>query len=74
MIDLIGYRLPISVQIGMAAFVLLAVGGIALGAVAAIKRDTWIDNLTVGGTLLINSFPCSSWRRCCSWLWYCGSV
>ncbi len=56
-IDLIGYRLPISVQIGMAAFVLLAVGGIALGAVAAIKRDTWIDNLTVGGTLLINSFP-----------------
>ena len=56
-IDLIRYRLPISVQIGMAAFVLLAVGGIALGAVAAIKRDTWIDNLTVGGTLLINSFP-----------------
>ncbi|MCY3900822.1 MAG: ABC transporter permease [Caldilineaceae bacterium] len=53
----IAYRLPISAQLGAAAFVILAIGGIFLGTLAALKQNTWIDHFIVGSALFINSFP-----------------
>ena len=53
----IAYRLPISAQLGAVAFVILAIGGMLLGTLAALKQNTWIDHLIVGSALFINSFP-----------------
>jgi peptide/nickel transport system permease protein len=39
-------RLPITLHLGLTAYILGSVGGIALGGLAAIRRGTWIDTLT----------------------------
>jgi peptide/nickel transport system permease protein len=38
-------RFPITLHLGLLAYVLSSVGGIALGGLAAIRRGTWIDTL-----------------------------
>jgi peptide/nickel transport system permease protein len=38
-------RFPVTLHLGLLAYVLSSVGGIALGGVAAIRRGTWIDTL-----------------------------
>jgi ABC-type dipeptide/oligopeptide/nickel transport system permease component len=53
----IAYRLPISLQLGAAAFVILTIGGMLLGTLAALKQNTWVDHLIVGSALFVNSFP-----------------
>jgi peptide/nickel transport system permease protein len=42
-------RFPVTLHLGLSAFVLSSVGGILLGGLAAIRRGTWID--TVATTL-----------------------
>jgi peptide/nickel transport system permease protein len=49
--------LPISAQLGIAAAFLTAVVGIPLGALAALKQNSWIDNLIVSGTLVLRTIP-----------------
>jgi peptide/nickel transport system permease protein len=38
-------RFPVTLYLGLLAYVLSSVGGIALGGLAAIRRGTWIDTL-----------------------------
>jgi ABC-type dipeptide/oligopeptide/nickel transport system permease component len=49
--------LPISMQLGAAALVVLFLIGIPLGVLAGLKQNTWIDYLIVGGSLSIQSVP-----------------
>jgi peptide/nickel transport system permease protein len=49
--------LPISAQLGLAAAFLTAVVGIPLGALAALKQNSWIDNAIVSGTLVLRTIP-----------------
>jgi peptide/nickel transport system permease protein len=39
-------RFPITLHLGLSAYILGSVGGIVLGGLAAIRRGTWIDTLT----------------------------
>jgi peptide/nickel transport system permease protein len=39
-------RFPVTLHLGLLAYILSSVGGIALGGLAAIRRGTWIDTLT----------------------------
>ncbi|MCE7988659.1 MAG: ABC transporter permease [Caldilinea sp. CFX5] len=48
---------PISLQLGLAGAVVTALIGIPLGAIAALKQNTWIDYTIVGGTLVFRSLP-----------------
>lgn len=38
---------PVSLQLGLAAFVVALVAGIALGVVAAVRQNSWLDYLTM---------------------------
>jgi peptide/nickel transport system permease protein len=38
-------RFPVTLHLGLLAYILSSVGGIALGGLAAIRRGTWIDTL-----------------------------
>jgi peptide/nickel transport system permease protein len=38
-------RFPVTLHLGLSAYVLSSVGGILLGVIAAIRRGTWIDTL-----------------------------
>ena len=49
--------LPISAQFGVAAAVLTALVGIPLGALAALKQNSWLDYLIVSGTLALRTIP-----------------
>lgn len=48
---------PISLQLGLAGAVVTALIGIPLGAIAALKQNTWVDYTIVGGTLVFRSLP-----------------
>ena len=48
---------PISLQLGLAGALLTAVVGIPLGALAALKQNSWIDYTIVGSTLVFRSLP-----------------
>jgi ABC-type dipeptide/oligopeptide/nickel transport system permease component len=45
--EIIAGTFPISLQLGLMAFVFAAVGGIALGTLAAVHQNSWIDYLCV---------------------------
>jgi ABC-type dipeptide/oligopeptide/nickel transport system permease component len=49
--------LPISAQMGFAAAFLTVLIGVPLGALAALKQNTWIDYLIVSGTLVLRNIP-----------------
>jgi peptide/nickel transport system permease protein len=49
--------LPISMQLGASALVLLFLIGIPMGILAALKRNTWVDYAIVGTSLGFNSIP-----------------
>lgn len=55
--DIILDRLPASIQLATAAFALSSVVAVPLGIMAATRRDTWLDNLTIGGALALQSMP-----------------
>jgi len=48
---------PISLQLGLAGAVMTALIGIPLGALAALKQNSWVDYTIVGGTLVFRSLP-----------------
>jgi ABC-type dipeptide/oligopeptide/nickel transport system permease component len=48
---------PISLQLGLAGALFTALIGIPLGAIAALKQNTWLDYTIVGGSLVFRSLP-----------------
>ncbi|UOO81656.1 oligopeptide ABC transporter permease OppB [Uruburuella testudinis] len=46
--ELLAQALPVSLEIGLYAFVLALLAGVALGVWAALKQNTWADYLTMG--------------------------
>jgi ABC-type dipeptide/oligopeptide/nickel transport system permease component len=55
--DLIADKVWVSVQLGLAGLALAFATGIPLGILAALKQGTWLDDLIVGTTLVLNSIP-----------------
>jgi peptide/nickel transport system permease protein len=55
--ELVMERLPASLQLAAAAFVISIVIGIPLGVLAAMKRGTWVDTAARIGALLGQSVP-----------------
>lgn len=49
--------MPISAQLGLACAVVLVVVGIPLGALAAVKQNTWVDYLVVFASMVVRSIP-----------------
>ncbi len=56
-LDIVRFRLPISMQLGFAATVIGSVIGLALGVIAALYHNRWLDRLTVSSVLFINGIP-----------------
>lgn len=55
--EIIGNTFPVSLQLGSLAFIFAVVFGITLGALAAMKQNSWIDYLCVTITTLGVSLP-----------------
>ncbi len=55
--DLIADKVWVSVQLGLAGLALAFALGVPLGILAALKQGTWLDDLIVGTTLVLNSIP-----------------
>ncbi|MBI3942569.1 MAG: ABC transporter permease [Chloroflexi bacterium] len=55
--ELMTRSLPISMQLGLVAMVFLAVFGIGLGILAAIRQNTWVDYLIIVSTVIGHSTP-----------------
>ena len=49
--------IPISAQLGIASAVVLIVVGVPLGALAAVKQNTWVDYLIVFASIVVRSVP-----------------
>lgn len=56
-LPLIVNRFKVSAQLGLMAVVALVVAGIPLGIIAAMKRNSWLDYLIVGGSLFLRTVP-----------------
>lgn len=56
-LDMVAAAAPISLQIGVAATFFMAVVGIPLGVLAALRQNTWVDNVIVATTLFIWAIP-----------------
>jgi ABC-type dipeptide/oligopeptide/nickel transport system permease component len=56
-LDMIKVGLPITLQIGLAAGLLLVALGIPLGIVAALRHNTWMDYSIVGSALFLRTVP-----------------
>lgn len=55
--ELIGQSLPVSAQLGGAAFLIATLGGIWLGSLAAVRHHTWVDTASMLGALAAISVP-----------------
>lgn len=55
--DIISAAAPVSIQLGLAATVVMAVVGLPLGVVAALNQNTWFDNVIVAISLFIWAIP-----------------
>ncbi|MGN6698336.1 MAG: ABC transporter permease [Thermomicrobiales bacterium] len=55
--DMIVARLPVSLQIGFAATVLIALIGIPLGVIAALRHNSWLDSFIVVLLSLFRAVP-----------------
>ena len=56
-LDVMKDKLPISISLALAAFVMWIVIGVGLGIVTALFKGTWIDRGIVGLTLIAFAFP-----------------
>jgi ABC-type dipeptide/oligopeptide/nickel transport system permease component len=54
---MVAVRLPISIQLGLAATALMMLMGIPLGALAALKHNSWVDQSIVGAIVFLNAVP-----------------
>lgn len=49
--------LPVSLELGLWALLLQVVLGIPLGVIAALRANTWVDTLGMGGMLILYAIP-----------------
>jgi ABC-type dipeptide/oligopeptide/nickel transport system permease component len=56
-LEMIVVAAPVSLQLGLAATVLVAAVGIPLGVLAALRHNTWVDNLIVGTAQFFWAIP-----------------
>lgn len=56
-IDELKVAAPVSMSIGVLAFILWIVGGVLLGSLAAVFKGRWIDRSIVGASLFVYAFP-----------------
>ena len=56
-LTMIANGLPVTMQLGLAATLLLIFGGIPLGILAAIRHNSWVDYLVVGSVLSLRTVP-----------------
>jgi peptide/nickel transport system permease protein len=56
-VDIFVQRFPATIELSLFAIVLAVIIGIPLGYVAAKRRGTWFDNLSVGGSLIGVAVP-----------------
>ena len=54
---MVAVRLPISMQLGLAATVVMLVIGVPLGILSALKHNSWIDQSIVGSIVFVNAVP-----------------
>ena len=54
---MVAVRLPISIQLGLAATVAMMVIGIPLGVISALKHNHFIDQSIVGSIVFLNAIP-----------------
>ena len=54
---MVAVRLPISMQLGFAATVMMMVLGIPLGVLAALRHNSWLDQAIVGLIVFFNAVP-----------------
>jgi len=50
--ELVAGALPVSAKIGAIAFVVAVFMGVAMGTIAALRQNTWIDYLTMSGAMV----------------------
>ncbi len=55
--EILRQSLPVSFQLGALSFVIAALGGIVLGVIAALRRNTWADHLSMFTALAAISLP-----------------
>ncbi len=55
--DIIAQGFPVTLTYGTIAFVLATVVGVALGVVAAVRHNTWLDYVAVGATFSAQALP-----------------
>lgn len=55
--QMISKTLPVSAQLGLAAAILTGILGIPLGALAALRQNSWIDYAIISTTLVFRSLP-----------------
>jgi ABC-type dipeptide/oligopeptide/nickel transport system permease component len=55
--QIIAAAAPISIQLGVAATVIMAIIGIPLGVLAALRQNSWVDNTIVAFALFIWAIP-----------------
>ncbi len=54
---MVSVRLPISMQLGVAACLFMVLLGVPLGVAAALRHNTFIDQLIVGLIVIVNAIP-----------------
>jgi oligopeptide transport system permease protein len=55
--EVIAQFLPVSIQLGLVAFLFAAVVGVLLGSISAIKHNTWLDRASMFGAVFGVSTP-----------------
>lgn len=55
--DMIAVAAPVSIQLALAAMVIMAVLGIPLGVLAALYKNTWVDHTILGAALFVWAIP-----------------
>jgi oligopeptide transport system permease protein len=55
--EVLGQKLPTSIQLGGIAFVIASIAGVLIGAIAALRRDSLIDWSAMFGALVAISIP-----------------
>lgn len=55
--DMVKVAAPVSVQLAVTAMVIMAIIGVPLGVIAAVKKNTWVDHLIEGTALAFWAIP-----------------
>lgn len=56
-LEMIGERLPVTFSLAIGAAVLWVGAGVAIGVVAALRKDSWFDRIALGGSVVGVSAP-----------------